>query len=313
MFARVKGAPKNLGKLRGRRVLWWVALAVVLMGAPPLFIFARAFWLEYSSFRDPPVPVDGAVAHREVPLLVDVSIPSPSGALRGWFVPGTQRAAVVLLHGAGGSRAELLPELEILSRAGLSVLAMDWPGAGESEGLTQWGATEIAALHAALDWLGARAEVDPARMGAFAFSLGTWITLREAVNDPRLRALALAGAPASMVDLSLLGSPRGGRLALWAAIYADRARGMPIGTDEPGDLVKRLSRPLLVIAGSMDTTVPEAMSRQLFESAGAPKEWLVVPDAGHGEYAKKGGDLYAARLGAFFVDALRAPPPPRGP
>lgn len=287
-------------------VLWLVAGALVSV---PVLIAARAFWAEYASFvpPSPRAPVDVKPGHAALPRLVEVTIPNQAGDLRGWFVPGKERGAVILLHGCGGNRTELLPEIEILSRAGLGTLAFDWPGSGESDGISQWGASEIGSLRVALDWLRARPEVDPRWMGLFAFSLSTWIALREAGTDPRFSAVALAGAPASMVDFGFVGNPFGGKLSQWAGMMADRARGMPVGTDEPMDIVKRIApTPLLLIAGSEDQVVPAVMTEELFASASEPKQLLVIPHAGHGEYAKVGGKAYADRLASFFVDALNS-------
>jgi alpha-beta hydrolase superfamily lysophospholipase len=285
-----------------RRVL----LALVAAALVPLAIAARGFWLEYVSFDTPTGRVDSALAHASLPGLVEVTIPNKAGALRGWFVPGPKRAGVLLLHGCGGNRGELRPVLEILSNAGLTALAIDLPGSGDSAGFPSWGDEYVTSLRTSLDWFSARPEVDPARMGVYAFSMGTWIALRESVGDPRVRALALAGAMASVVDFSLQG-PRRALLTLWSGIYADRARGMPIGTDEPRDLVQQLSgRPLLLIAGTDDRIVPVGMTRELFDKAAEPKQLLVVPGSKHGQYAEVGGAMYADRLATFFVQSLGA-------
>lgn len=286
-----------------RGVLWALVVAAILFAAP-LVIAARAFEREYVSFDDPVPPVDSAPAHQALPNLVEVVIPNKAGALRSWFVSGSKRAAVVVLHGCGGNKGELLPELQILSNAGLSVLAVDLPGSGESPGFASWGDEYVTSLRTALDWLAARPEVDPSRIGVYAFSMGTWIALREGVTDPRVRAYALAGAMASVVDFSLQG-PNRPLLKQWPAIFADRVRGMPIGTDEPRDVVGRLAgRSFLFIAGTADETVPLGMTRELFEKAAEPKELLVVPGSQHGQYAKVGGAMYGDRLAAFFVEHL---------
>jgi len=48
-------------------------------------------------------PADRGLSYREV------SFPtSDGGRLSGWYVPSTNRAAVVLLHGAGSTRSDVL-------------------------------------------------------------------------------------------------------------------------------------------------------------------------------------------------------------
>ena len=63
--------------------------------------------------------------------------------LKGWFAPGARRDAVVLIHGLGGNRAQLVPEAAILLRHGHGVLLYDSRASGESEGDTAtWGDRE---------------------------------------------------------------------------------------------------------------------------------------------------------------------------
>ena len=41
--------------------------------------------------------------------------------------------------------------------------------------------------------------------------------------------------------------------------------------------------PVLVIAGDRDDIVPERLSRRLFDAAGEPKRYVVVPGAEHND------------------------------
>jgi fermentation-respiration switch protein FrsA (DUF1100 family) len=63
-------------------------------------------------------------------------------------------------------------------------------------------------------------------------------------------------------------------------------------------------RPLLLISGTRDTVVPAWMVRRLYDAAREPKELWIVPDAGHGGYARLAGVGYAERITTFFDRAL---------
>jgi pimeloyl-ACP methyl ester carboxylesterase len=282
-----------------------VLIAAALGFVLPLGIAAKTFWLEYASFDDPGRPVDAARARQAFPGLQEVSWESDGATLRGWFVPGRERAAVILVHGSGGNRDDLLGELEILSRAGFTLLAFDWPGQGESGGRTRWDEPERAAVRSALDWLSARPEVDPSRVGAFGFSLGTVPLLQVAVGDPRLRAVALAGAPIGYEDHIRWDFRKYGLLSQLPGVWADRMRGMRMDAQVPVQIVSRLApRPLLLILGEDDGIVPPEKTRALFAAAAEPKELLALPGVGHGEYAAKGAIVYADHLTTFFTRAL---------
>ena len=292
------------------RLVFGLALSALVLAVGSMA--ARSFWSEYASFATPGTPPNAEQrerARRELPGLSEVSWQSRGNTLRGWFVPGRERAAVVLVHGSGGNRADVLPELRILSSAGFSVLAFDWPGQGESTGFPEWDEAERSALHAGVDWLAARPEVDPDRIGAYGFSLGGYLLIQEAIGDPRLRAIVAAGTPATMVDHTLNEHRMYGHGALsaYAALLAMRARGMHPWAQVAADIIPELApRPLLVVLGEADTTVPPAMSRALFAAAREPKQLLAIPGAGHGAYAQVGQAVYEERLSAFFTSALAA-------
>ena len=54
--------------------------------------------------------------------------------LAGWYLPSTNRAAVVLLHGAGSTRSDVLDEAAVLAAHGFGVLMIDARGHGDSDG-----------------------------------------------------------------------------------------------------------------------------------------------------------------------------------
>ena len=89
--------------------------------------------------------------------------------------PGEARAGIVLCHGYTGVKDLYLPDnAHVLTEAGYVALAFDYKGWGESEGprsrLAPHG--RVADVQAALTFLGARAEVDEARLGLYGTSYG---------------------------------------------------------------------------------------------------------------------------------------------
>jgi hypothetical protein len=64
-----------------------------------------------------------------------VNFASTSGSLlAGWFVPGSECRAVVLMHPKDGNRAAMLGRAKFLAQAGYSVLLFDFHAHGESTG-----------------------------------------------------------------------------------------------------------------------------------------------------------------------------------
>ena len=114
---------------------------------------------------------------------------------------------------------------ELAGSRGLAVLAFNFRGVMGSGGAYGGGHDELRDVRAAV---GRVREVSPERPTVVCgWSFGANVALREALDDPRVDALALIGMPVRPNDLSLPPLPSGRELA-------------------------RLSRPVLALAGSND-------------------------------------------------------------
>ena len=199
----------------------------------------------------------------------DVVLDTEDGLrLAAWFVPAAARGpAVLVCNGNGGDRTLRAPLAAALVRAGLSVLLFDYRGYGGNSGRP----SEVglaADARAARAFLAARPEVDPARIAYFGESLGAAVAIRLALESPPA-ALVLRSPFTSLTDVGRLHYP-------WlpvAAVLADRYPSI--------SRIAQLATPLLVIAGDRDTLVPAELSQRLYERAGQPKRFVLVPDADH--------------------------------
>jgi uncharacterized protein len=119
---------------------------------------------------------------------------------------GDRRPAVALTGPFTGVKEQVTGTYaELLAMAGLTTLAFDHRGFGESGGRRQHEDSQgkLADLRAAVSALAAREEVDPARIGLAGICLGGGYAIRAAAADPRVKAVAaIAGgynSPAQMV------------------------------------------------------------------------------------------------------------------
>src|SRR5919108_309876 len=171
-----------------RVVLMLLAVAVaVLLGVGLL-------WSQQRRLIYLPAPRGVPPAASVLPGAEEVSFPPADGLrLAGWFVPaagppgrgaGRGRApAVLVCNGNGGNRSLRAPLAAALARAGLAVLLFDYRGYAANPGHpTEAGLAADA--RAALAFLAARPEVDPARLVYFGESLGAAVALRLAVERP---------------------------------------------------------------------------------------------------------------------------------
>lgn len=236
----------------------------------------------------------------------DVMLRGARGSpLGGWLLPSRNGAAVALAHGSGADRSQLEPQAAALARYGFGVLLFDWPGYGESDGVPACGETEREAFRSALALLAVGHAVS--RIGALGFSLGAWIVAQVAPTDSRVSAVVLEGAPSDLVQQMRHEYRRWGPLAQWPALLAARGTGI---WDDPRPLatLPRLApRPVLMIAGARDESVPPSMAEQLYRAACEPKELWIVPGAGHGDVWQVAPLEYERRIVRFFSDALLSP------
>lgn len=277
-------------------------IGVALLALLPVGIAARAARTELvSDFR----PTPHRLGHPASLDLVDVAFRAGDAEIRGWIHAPGEGAAVVLLHGAGADRASMLPEASLLARHGFAVLLYDSPGHGESSGRVTWDEGERAALRAALDRLSIEPGVDPHRLGVLGFSMGSIIALQVAAGEPRVRGVVVTGAIPDFAELLRWQFRGRGPLTSWPAVEAARWAGMDLDHRRPIDLIASIApRPVLLVAGSDDHTVPPAMTRELFDAAREPKALLVVPGGHHGHYDEVAGARYEQRLVSFFDEAL---------
>src|SRR5580692_11726318 len=128
-------------------------------------------------------------------------------AREGWFFPGLRGApTIVLCHGYGSSRGELLTLVSALQDHQYNVFLFDFAAHGGNDGITTFGYREADEVRAAVDTVAARNDVDPARLGLWGYNLGAYAALRDAEKDPRVQALVLDSVydePKQMVKIGV--------------------------------------------------------------------------------------------------------------
>jgi dienelactone hydrolase len=168
--------------------------------------------------------VDHGVVERHGSVSVhDVEFRSGSERIQGYLVEPTTKGrvpGVVLVHGEGGDRSELLPEAIELARRGAVALTITAPSTAyplprpttvtqllSGTVLTQ--VRDVVAVRRAADVLASRATVDPNRIGYLGWSEGAKTGTFVGASDPRFRALALLSAGADQLAAFVAAAPPG--------------------------------------------------------------------------------------------------------
>jgi dipeptidyl aminopeptidase/acylaminoacyl peptidase len=204
--------------------------------------------------------------------------------LHGWFVPAgggppSSRApapTILHVHGNAGNVESHVGFTEYLPQAGFNLFIFDYRGYGQSEGSARRRGPLIADGRAALDALLARPDIDRDRIGIYGQSLGGSIALNVMADRPEVRAAVIESAFASWRDMAanaVGGDPPGfiGRLLARLLIKDDH---------RPVDAITRIERPILIIHGTADGTIPVSHGRRLAE-AGPVVELVEVAGGDH--------------------------------
>jgi dienelactone hydrolase len=289
--------------------LRWAAAVVVLLVSAVLFLTLA---LAVAVTNVPPTalggetPADWDLAFEEAVLVADDGV-----ALSGWYLPSANRAAVVVLHGAGSTRSPVLQHAAILARRGYGVLLFDSRGHGQSGGRAMdFGWFGDPDLAAALDYLEQRPDVDPDRIAALGLSMGGEQAIGAAAADRRLRGVVAEGATGRTADdkawlrtaygFSGWVQQRVDDLTYWFTDLLTSA-GPPITLREAAG--QMAPRPLLLItAGS----VPDERLAADYIRAASPEtvEVWEVPGAGHTGGLATAPVEWVRRVLAFFDNVL---------
>ena len=287
-----------------------LGLLISLFTGAPMVV---GWFISQRVLHPTPKVEDHTLADFDLPA-EEISFRSRQGTrLAGSFVPArsTPAPAVILSHGHGRSRAELLPHANFLHRAGYAVLLFDYRHRGSSEGdEVTMGLREQDDLLGALDELATRPEVDASRIALLGLSMGSVVGLLVAARDERIRAL-VAESPYASPDAIMTRALRHfyhlpsfpfAHVGRW---LIERRLGEPLDVPDAVAVVGEISpRPLFFIADEDDAVVGPEEAERLFRAADEPKRYWLIPGAGHSRGWQGAPEEYERRVLDFLQEAL---------
>lgn len=190
------------------------------------------------------------------------------------------KATVLFLHGNAENISTHFRSVAWLSLEGFNVLALDYRGYGESEGVPTLAGMQLD-IDAAMRSLLRHNDVNPNKIIVLGQSLGGALAIHYTAHSAyraNIRAVVIDSAFYDYRQIArekLATSPLTWLLQWlpWLAINNDYS---------PADSIAAISPlPLLLMHGDRDVVVPLHHSQQLFEHAKEPKERRIEPGAGH--------------------------------
>ncbi len=175
---------RTAAKLGGGVTLVLTIGAVVWMIAPPV-----------AATNVPPTSIESTPADHGLDAESIVLTTTDDVRLAAWYVTGTTDAAVVLLHGAGSTRSNVLDHAAVLADNGYGVLMIDARGHGDSDGeAMDFGWNGDLDIAAGTDFLESRGDVDPRRIGVVGMSMGGEEAIGATAANAAIGAVVAEGA-----------------------------------------------------------------------------------------------------------------------
>jgi dienelactone hydrolase len=253
-----------------------------------------------------------------------VEIPIEGGMMPAYYTRagGEGPHPVVVFCNGLDSNKELLYWTQLpkaLARRGISTLCVDQPGTGETLRLQNIPATFDSERWAskAVDWLEARSEVDPKRIGMTGISLGGHYVPRAVAYEPRFASAAVWGANHNWAEVQQKRIRREGENPVphyWAHVmwvfgasdmddFLAKAEGMNLNGH-----MDRIKVPFLVTHGENDQQIGVEYAHQAYaQLTNSPKAELKIftPREGGVEHVGADNMSYGRDyLADWFADTL---------
>jgi fermentation-respiration switch protein FrsA (DUF1100 family) len=284
----------------GRLLLfaWAIALSGVVMGAVAM-IREGALRLTHpprSLHAKDDTPLRLGIPYQAITLTTRDGL-----KLAAWYTPSQNGTLVLVAHGYGAKRSAEIYAL--FARHGYGVLAWDMRAHGESEGeLCTVGYAEAGDVETALDYALSQPGIE--RVAAWGESMGGVATILAAARRPEIEALVTDSAFTALEDELELRVPIP-LLRPLIRFFAEQEAGGSIQSVRPVDQIGRLSpRPVFIIQGLADQSIPLDSGQRLYEAAGEPRLVWQEEGIGHVEMYTAQPSEYEARVIAFLDEAL---------
>lgn len=264
---------KSLGRIVG-------LLAMCYLAASAYLFFTQTGRIFPSPKEGIATPADWGMRYEEI------TIKSQDNLLKGWWIPGEEKAPVLIFfHGNGSNIHDLEGRARLLGALQWGMVFFDYRGYGQSQGEASEEGVYDDAL-AVRDYLLVALGVKGERLIYYGHSLGGAVATWLAVRHPPL-GLVLEGAFTSLPDLAADYYPYL-PVRILARYVLDSAARM-----------ESIHRPILVIHSADDMVVPFRHGERLFALAGEPKRMVTVQGS-HNDGFVSLGKRGAEEIREFF-------------
>lgn len=200
------------------------------------------------------------------------------------------KGTVILFHGFGGQKANMLDKAELFRMQGYQTLLVDFMGSGGSEGSqTSIGYFEAEQVKTCYTYLQDKGEKN---IILFGTSMGA-VAVMKAINDYGIQ-------PKSIIIECPFGSmyqtvcarfktmhaptfPMAALLVFWGGVQ----NGFWAFNHNPSEYAKKITCPTLLLYGEKDEKVSKGEISEIYTNLAGKKRWISYAKAGHENYLNK--------------------------
>jgi uncharacterized protein len=209
-----------------------------------------------------------------------------------WWLPhpDTQAPTLLYYHGTFRNLYQNLPKINALRQAGFAILAVEYRGWGRSSVIVPSEQTIVQDALLGFEELRRRQPIGSQRV-LYGHSMGSGVAVEIAST---LKApgdyggIILESALTSFPDVASEASWLG---RLVAAFNNERFASI--------EKISKVQAPLLMLHGTLDTTVPIVLGQKLFDAANAPKQWVSIQGGAHSNLQQIDAPAYQNALQRF--------------
>jgi pimeloyl-ACP methyl ester carboxylesterase len=301
--------------------MFWLLKARALIGLVVLLVVAYVVvsWIFSSKLIAPQDRPLGKVdpAQYGLPKPAQVLVPGADGIkLASWYFPNprNEHCAVIMLHGFGGARGEVVGASPLFWNRGCDLLLYDSRGHGDSSpSLLSFGVHEREDLVLAIGWLAKRTRLPDRKIGLIGWSYGAAVSIQAAAKVPRIGFVIADSSYSSLADIARVQADK--QFGAWARILvpgalfvAGKRSSFDPGKASPVSAIAHVKAPVLLIHSRQDGFTPYDQSEKIFAHSDKARTRIVIPPwpAPHAESYPKNPAAYT-KIVDGFLEAFKLP------
>jgi len=230
--------------------------------------------------------------------------------LSGWFIQsvnGESDKTIVLCHGWGSNKGEILKDTYFLAENGFNLFYFDFRTAGESKGnIASVGYLEVRDLDGAIKFLKEVKSEESRNLSLYGCSMGGSVVIYTAAHFPDIKCLITESAFFSYKNV--IKNWSWGRLKVpyfplvLMTLYFVKMK-LKVDTElySPSHNVMKLNIPVLFINGDNDDIVPVSEAKKLFDYCSSKeKDLWIVKGSSHAKCPEVAGNIFVKKVIEFY-------------